>query len=730
MGPFGIHAHKFWELGYNVLPAYGKKGALTKWQLACHIRQTETEVDSLAHRWPDHNIGVACGPAGCQVIDLDSDNPRIMAFLRSISPMRKIGKKGMSVFVGPGSFPPERFSVGDIDFLGDNSFTVIPPSIHPEIRKEYRWDVGSEVLPVEELPVLSRELFAELMKILEEEPQTRPLRTGKTADGKQIVGAKGRQSELSGKAYGMYMRGLSKEEAVEQIIELDEKFFGENSWFRTDPENSGLSVVQAAQRMINLKWKYVEHITPNNIEPEFPALPTKHRDVSNLSLEEMIEGLSFFKSSGKPDLYAMATFLKGSLFHVSEESGDYFYNSKQGRFEFINDKKFENFIMRLTKDSVDPSALDQFKRIARGKNYVEDFFGDPVPGLINLASGVLNVKNGNHVPHSAEYRMRYTLPICYDPNATAPTWQAFLRDIFNGDLELITLTKEMFAYTLIGGDPFLHRAFCLYGTGRNGKSTLLNVLRGLCGPENCSIVPLKMLDRPFSVVTMDAKILNVCEETPSDSINSEFFKTAVGGGQLQAANKNKPEYAMTVRARFVFACNEMPVFKDASHGLSDRLVFLPFTRYFSEQERDTELDAKLRAEYSGIINDIIPVARKLVESRKLSTSYRSAELKEDYKLSSCTVYGWMHEAGVVTTEPEWDTDRDSIYRVYVSWCEDGKRFPVSREAFTKRLVGYVRDGVVALGVPADSACTYKLPRLGGRRPKAIRHFRLTNHSDE
>lgn len=429
----------------------------------------------------------------------------------------------------------------------------------------------------------------------------------------------------------------------------------------------------------------------------------------------------FFDERGKALPYSMAAYVSNELHFTADDTGDFVYI--EGKFEDVSDRRLDNVVAGLTGGRASPSDLDKFKRISRAVNFKKDFFDLPEPGLMNLANCVLDVKSGAFYDHDPKFRMRYKLAVEFDPEATAPRWLQFLEDTFGGDQDLISLVREIMAYTLLGGDPFLQRAFCFYGTGRNGKSTLLNVLKGLIGRENFSTVPLKLLDRPFSVVTMDGKIANICEETPNDSINSEFFKTAVGGGELQAAQKNKPEFSMPVRARFVFACNELPVFKDATKGMLERLVFVPFTRFIPDHQRDTKIDHKLRAEYPGIINDLVPIARALIESRTLSKPASVSATKETYKLESDSVYEWYRDTVEVYDDPEPVLDIDNLYDNYKIKSDKAGRSPLARNNFSKRVLAYVKDDMAELGLNPEFAGIYRI-RSAGDRIRSFKYLRL------
>jgi hypothetical protein len=68
----------------------------------------------------------------------------------------------------------------------------------------------------------------------------------------------------------------------------------------------------------------------------------------------------------------------------------------------------------------------------------------------------------------------------------------FLGDIMGNNEELIAYLQRAFGYSLTG-DISEQCLFFFYGTGLNGKSTLLNVLKGLLGAELCRQTPAETI---------------------------------------------------------------------------------------------------------------------------------------------------------------------------------------------------------------------------------------------
>src|ERR1044072_3670428 len=68
----------------------------------------------------------------------------------------------------------------------------------------------------------------------------------------------------------------------------------------------------------------------------------------------------------------------------------------------------------------------------------------------------------------------------YDALATAPRWEAFLKEVFAGDEGLISWVQRAVGYSLTGNTRE-QVMFMLYGGGANGKSVFLEIISYLIG---------------------------------------------------------------------------------------------------------------------------------------------------------------------------------------------------------------------------------------------------------
>ena len=371
---------------------------------------------------------------------------------------------------------------------------------------------------------------------------------------------------------------------------------------------------------------------------------------------------------------------------------DYVFRYNGYFYEEISDYQLEKDIMQLANDVYQkPAHIVNFKRYTKALCQKDKSEFEEPEGLINLQNGVLDIQTGKIYQNGPHFYFRYILPIFFDQKAKCPNFMRFLNDIFQGDQDLIDVTAEIFGYCLLGGEPFLHKAFVLYGHGRNGKSTWEFVLRKLLGEENVSSVSMGLLDKPFSVVNLQGKLANIVGEAPTTKINSEIFKAAVAGDYITAARKGKDEFRLKVNARFIFACNDLPRFYDASTGLNQRLYILPFNRYIEEEKRDPYIHKKLELELSGILNFSIEGAKRVLQRGCLPKVNSILNLQEEYRREADSVYDFYQSRIVFSRHFDYKVYNKDLHQKYKVFCLQKDLRSVDVNTFSKRLRALLKE---------------------------------------
>lgn len=142
-------AQRLITVGYSPLPiAPGQKRPdLTGWQQAAGEQMSGELLGNFIHQ-NRHGLGVACGFGGLVAIDIDTEDPDIMAAVRTALPestVAKRGKKGRTDFyraaveIKNAKIKESGSKSPIVEILSTGNQTVIPPTIHPETGLPYEW---------------------------------------------------------------------------------------------------------------------------------------------------------------------------------------------------------------------------------------------------------------------------------------------------------------------------------------------------------------------------------------------------------------------------------------------------------------------------------------------------------------------------------------------------------------------------------------------------------------
>ena len=390
------------------------------------------------------------------------------------------------------------------------------------------------------------------------------------------------------------------------------------------------------------------------------------------------------KGRSTPEYTELAKYMRDDELLVCSNHDIHMYHKNDGYYKTLSHTALMNKISVLTKDNLKPSHIENFIKQIKAYCYIEDGGFESCKGKLNFKNGIFNVRTKELIPHNSKHFFKYVLPHNYDQSADCSKWIKFLEDTFSGYEDYVNVLSQIFGYCLYGGYPFLHKAFLFYGEGRNGKSTVIDVLRYILGSDNCSSVPLKNLDKPFSVVSLDGKLANLTGETTTKQIDSESFKDAVAGDYLTAAQKNKPEYSLQVHARFISACNKLPNFGEQTKGIEERLYFVPFKNFVTKSKRDPFIFEKLKTEAPGIMNWALNGLELLLDSKRLPECEGSREIMEEYKLISDSVYAWFKDNVSVSVQNGRAYSTKELYNIYTVDMEKMVKNTVNFQSFSRR----------------------------------------------
>lgn len=257
---------------------------------------------------------------------------------------------------------------------------------------------------------------------------------------------------------------------------------------------------------------------------------------------------------------------------------------------------------------------------------------DPNPNILNLENGLVDFSTGDLKPHTPDYFSTNRIPVRLrtgTPEELAPRWCQFVDEIMRGDLDKIRFLRQMAGYCFTRSVEH-QKAFILYGTGANGKSTFIDTLMKILGEPNVSSLTLSALHERFGGFKLFNKTMNVVEEISDNFFESDMIKKIITGSEITTDRKFMEPLIFRPFAKFVFAVNTLPKIKDTSMGLYRRFYIIDFLANF-EVTGETDLAEKLWNERDGVFLWCMEGWQDLLQNRGFFVPASVSEATERFK---------------------------------------------------------------------------------------------------
>lgn len=315
-----------------------------------------------------------------------------------------------------------------------------------------------------------------------------------------------------------------------------------------------------------------------------------------------------------------------------------------------------------------------------------------ISNTINVKSGILNLDTLEIKPYEKDDFCFYKLPFDFVREPKCPVMMKFLTSSMNFNLEtddaedyrkVMKFIQEWLGYSLIAGNRF-QKCLIMLGEGGNGKGVLQDIWEYIIGKYNCSYVDLGNLNDGSQIFMTRNKLVNFSKDLESNlQFDTGTVKSAVAGETVISNEKFKGQVEMTFTAKIVIACNELPWIRNASVAVKRRIHLLPFTRTFSEDERDINLFVKLKTEADQIFSWAVIGLKNLNERGKFDVPDRCAYSLATYIKNNDSIQIWLDEGEVIKIGEK--AKCSEIYNSYKSYCLDSGLKPYSRNKFYDRL---------------------------------------------
>ncbi len=413
-------------------------------------------------------------------------------------------------------------------------------------------------------------------------------------------------------------------------------------------------------------------------------------------------------------------FAKTYEYLVSEESGAVFvFDGKM--YQRWPDNRLRGFAQEHFSPAVDERNIQEFRHAVTRTNFFKPgFFQTSIRGYVNFQNGVYDIEAGKLIEHSAKFGFMYVLPFSYEPGHGAPNFEKFVSAFTMEDEETALVLKEFLGYAICDTNYDYQKSLVFLGTGSNGKSTFFKVIEMLIGEENISHLTLADLSSLTAKSDLEGKLLNLCDELPSEKFGeSNSFKNLFGG-HTQVKKLYKDARTIRNMAKFIFSGNKMPLSNDDTDGFLRRFEFVPAKAKFKDGiNADPRIAEKIRGELPGIFNIVVEAFMRAKAKGVLSTSRAGQKIHTGYRNSIDPVRHWAEEHLSVTDDFESYTTVPELFLQYRNYCDAVNIMKPSRDTFLKKLHSLIDDWEARHGRKS----------INGERLYVVRGVKVDKHKD-
>ncbi|NED80642.1 NTP-binding protein, partial [Streptomyces sp. SID11233] len=214
----------------------------------------------------------------------------------------------------------------------------------------------------------------------------------------------------------------------------------------------------------------------------------------------------------------------------------------------------------------------------------------PAGPIVACRNGLLRVADRALLPLSPRFFNLVSVPFAYDPDATAPAWEAFLRKLWPDDPAPAATLQEWFGYVLSGRTD-QQKILLIIGPTRSGKGTIARILAALVGAGNVAGPTLASLGTNFGLSTLVGKPFAIISDARLSGREGgpvvERLLTISGEDTIDVDRKYRQPWTGKLPTRLMILSNELPQFGDSSGVIAQRFVVLNMALSWLGQEDTT-----------------------------------------------------------------------------------------------------------------------------------------------
>ena len=231
---------------------------------------------------------------------------------------------------------------------------------------------------------------------------------------------------------------------------------------------------------------------------------------------------------------------------------------------------------------------------------------------------------------------------------------------------------------------FIHRIVCLIGSGANGKSTFLSLMRRYLGDDNVVSSSLEALMKiRFEGSKLYKKLVCLMGETNFGTLTqTDYIKGLSGEDKMRIEFKGKDSFDDVNNAKLIMATNSLPMTADKTDGFYRRWKIINFDNKFTI-EKDVLKDIP-EEEFNNLARKCFRILQELWENRTFTNDGGFEDRKANYEKHSNPLVLFLSQNFTKDVNAEYLSE--DFREEFLSFLDESGFRELSAKAITQQLV--------------------------------------------
>lgn len=306
--------------------------------------------------------------------------------------------------------------------------------------------------------------------------------------------------------------------------------------------------------------------------------------------------------------------------------------------------------------------------------------------ILNTAAGIVDLKTGNTRERTENDFVTKVAGVSPEAGPT-PMFDRFLRETFpvehwgDDQDEVIDFVLGMLSLA-ITGEQLVQQFYFLWGSGANGKSVLLDIMRDLLGDYGITMKTSALMSgnqsgKDYEIARLDGVRMAVASELGrTDRWDEPLIKSLTGDSTIPIREIYGSPKETVNQATLIIAGNHKPRFNGTDGGMVRRMVLVPFKAVVPKEARDSDLRAKIvSAEGGAILSKLI---KRLVRLRTEGLNHPQViqAATDDYVSQNDDLQAFFDDH-CERLQESWVSTND-LYRIFRIWKENRGERPMAQ----------------------------------------------------